>query len=114
MDRNNALPLAKFAWLVILVIGAAVLWLIWRPTAPTPEPPQLAAYHARQQVACTVAKEAQAKLRAKGLEQQAQKLDVDSVCVPGRDLRYSIYWVLGGAAVLGLIIMLGFAASPRF
>lgn len=97
-------------WLVVL----GMIWLIWRPQAPVPESPQLAAYHARQQAACTVAKEAQAKLREKGLEHQAQKLDTDSVCDPGRPLRRTFYWLVGGTAALGLFITLLFSVSPRF
>jgi hypothetical protein len=91
-----------------------MLWLMWRPAPPAPVSPQVAAYHARQKAACDVVKQAQTKLRARGLEHQAEQLDVDSVCDPGRSVRHGLYWLVGLATALGLFIMLLFAASPRF
>lgn len=98
----------------MLTLGAGMLWLMWRPAPPASEPPQVAAYHARQKGACDVVKQAQMKLLAKGLEHQAEQLDVDSVCDPGRSVRHGLYWLVGITAALGLFITLLFAASPRF
>lgn len=101
-------------WLLCIAVVGGMLWAIWRPKPAVSGPPQLQAYHTRQQQACAIAKEAQAKMQTAGLEQYAQKLDVDSVCDPQRTVRYGVYWLLVLCAIPVAGILLLFAISPRY